>query len=233
MPENTDETVEKPKKGKKKRELKRVTTAFMDGELCNKCRAWALLLEHNLAAFQSLDSIYDMAFIAAWRAEIDALESISTNEQCEDMQLIKRGEVNNKRQAFYDTLGELEYYILKSFPKGENKAEEFGIHKLRTQSAKRGIRDVVIGYAMLGVVDFYNAELMAGGMPPVFPAELDAALGEYADAEVQHQRSLLDSIRHTNNRIKAFNTLFARHRLVATAAETVFVGDDIMINQFR
>lgn len=233
MPENIEKTDKKSKKGRKKRELIRISTAYTDGELCNKCRVWAQFLEEHLAAFQALDSMYDMAFIAAWRGEIDALEGISTNEQCEDMQLIKRDALEEKRQAFFDLLSDLEYYIVKSFPKGENKAEEFGLHKLRTKSAKRGIRDVVIGYATLIVVDFYNAELLAGGMPPTFPAQLDAALGDYAEAEVLHQHSLLDSIRITNNRMKAFNTLYARHRLVATAAEAVFGSDEIKINLFR
>ena len=233
MPENTEIIDKKSRKGRKKRELMRVNSAYTDGELCNKCRVWAQFLEENLAAFQNLDGIYDMTFVAAWRTEIDALESISTNEQSEDMQMIKRDAVAEKRQAFFDLLNDLEYYIVKSFPKGENQYEEFGLHKLRTPSAKRGIRDVVIGYATLIVIDFYNAELLAGGMPPAFPAQLDAALGDYAEAEVLHQHSLLDSIRLTNSRIKTFNTLYARHRLVATAAEAIFDGDDIKINLFR
>ena len=233
MPENIEKKDEKPKKTYKKRILTRIKSNLTDGDLINKSRVWTRMLEDNLAAFAALDSTFNPAFIAAWGAEIEALEQLPTSERCEDWQQVKYGQLQDKRLVFSGLLYDLDYYITKAFPKADNRYEEFGLHKLRTQSAKRGVRDVVIGFATLQRIEFYQTQLLAAGMPAGFIATFDAALGDYADAEVQHQYSLLESIRYTNERIKAFNVLYARHRIVVKAAEAVFDGDEIKINLFR
>ncbi|MBK7149988.1 MAG: hypothetical protein IPH78_14565 [Bacteroidetes bacterium] len=62
---------------------------------------------------------------------------------------------------------------------------------------------------------------------------MDAALGDYAEAEVKHQFSLLETIRATTDRIYAFNSLYATHQRVLAAAEAIFDGDEIKIDLFR
>lgn len=233
MPENEAEGQDKKKRKYKKRELARLASNLSDGDLCNKCRVWAKMLEDNLADFAALDSTFDIAFVNDWRAQVNDMETLRTFEQSEDVQRIYGDELEKKRRAFFDKLTDLNYYISRAFPKGENIREEFGLHKLRTQDARRGVRDVVIAYATLLIIDFYTAELLAGGMPAGFPVEYENALGEFADAEIKHQHSMLETIRHTNLRIKAFNKLYARHRTVLTAAEAVFDGDEIKIDLFR
>lgn len=233
MPENEVDEQDKKKRKYKKRELTRLNTNLSDGDLCNKCRVWAKMLEENLADFAALDSTFDMAFINDWRAEVNNMETLRTFEQSEDVQRIYADELEKKRRAFFDKLTDLNYYISRAFPKGENIREEFGLHKIRSQDARRGVRDVVIGFATRMVMDHYHAELLAGGMPAGFPVEYENALGDYADAEIKHQHSMLETIRHTNLRIKAFNILYARHRTVLTAAEAVFDGDEVKVGLFR
>jgi hypothetical protein len=233
MPENsTEQDPNKPKRGRK-RSIVRATSTLSDGQLAERTRVWARFLEENLSEFQTLDSSFDLAFIAQWRADASELEGMPTNELMEDLQQEKQAELQQKRKAFFGYVSDLEFYIKKAFPSEPYIADEFGLHKLRTQDAKRGVRDVVIGFAALQSVNYYSAELLAAGMPAGFPAELEAALGDYADAEVQHQYSLLESLRATNKRIKAFNALYAKHRLVATAAEAVFEGDEVKMGLFR
>jgi hypothetical protein len=225
MHENTDNGDQIPKKRNRKRVFERDTSRIADGELLNKSRVWAKLLEQYLPQFQALDPLFDPAYITAWRSALDAFEALPTNEYMEDLQGEKVAEMH--------LVTDLEYYVRKAFPERKRIEEEFGLHKLRTQGARRGVRDVVIGFATLQRIDYYLAQLLAAGMPAAFTTQFLDALNDYADAEVQHQYSLLESIRATNERVYAFNALYKTHRQVAMAAEAVFDGDEIKINLFR
>lgn len=233
MPENTSNEPQKAKKKPRKRAIARVTSAVSDGRLAQLTRAWCLILQDNLPVFQSLDPNFNAAFLAQWLQDAQHLEGMYTNERMEDVQLEKQIDLQRMRKAFFDCVNDLEFYVKKAFPQQPYIADEFGLHKLRTRDAKRGVRDVVLGYACLKSVAHYQAELTAAGMPATFPAQMEDALGQYADAEVEHQYSMLESLRATNQRTLAFNALFAKHQLVLSAAEAVFDGDEIKINQFR
>ncbi len=224
---------EKPAKKRKKREFQRVNNSLTDGELAQKCRVWCLIMENHMAALSALDPNLNAAYVAAWRSAIEAFEGMATNELMEDYQLERQAELNKARKQFQKKLDDLDYFIGKAFPERKRIREEFGLHKMRTPSARRGVRDVVIGFASVFTIERYEAALLAAGMPAGFKAEYEAALGDYADAEVKHQASLLDSIRATNERIYAYNALYATHRQVLRAAEVVFDGDKIIIDQFR
>lgn len=233
MPENDEITEKKRKKRELKNEIARINPNVTDGELGNLCRVWAKLLENNLAAFQALDPQFTPAFTADWRARVEAFEKMPTNEYMEDLQMEKKEILEKKRTAFFQCVTDLAYYVNKAFPDRKRIEMEFGLHKLRTQEAKRGIRDITIAYATKIVMDNYNAELLAGGMPAGFPVQYENALGEYAEAEVLHQFSLLQSIRATTDRVYAFNALYKTHQMVLSAAEAVFDGDEVMMKQFR
>ena len=233
MPENNEIQDETPKKPRVKRVIRRESSRLTDGQLINKCRVWAKLLEEYLPQFNVLDSSFDAAYVSAWRSAVDSFENLPTNEYMEDLQLECMADIGKKHQAFSECITDLSYYVRKAFPERKRIEEEFGLHKLRTQAAQRGVRDVVIGFATSMRITYYEPQLLAAGMPPTFLSVFDAALGALADAEVKHQYSLLESIRATNERIFAYNALYKTHRQVASAAEAVFDGDEIKINLFR
>ncbi|MBK7149989.1 MAG: hypothetical protein IPH78_14570 [Bacteroidetes bacterium] len=135
MTENTDK---KRKRRQSKNELARVITKISDGELANKCRVWAQLLNENLAAFQALDSTFDAAYVANWYSAVEAFEVMPTNEYMEDLQIESRIVMEQKRAAFGVLLKDLEYYVQRAFPTRKRVEMEFGLHKLRTPQAARG-----------------------------------------------------------------------------------------------
>ncbi|MBK8658624.1 MAG: hypothetical protein IPN22_07055 [Bacteroidetes bacterium] len=233
MPENTPIEPPKAKKKPRRRAIARVTSAVTDGELAQISRVWARIMEDDLPKFQALDPNFNAAFLVQWRQDAENIESITTNSIMEALQQVKQQELQQACKAFFACVNDLEFYVKKAFSQQPYMADEFGLHKLRTQDAKRGVREVVLGYACLKSVLHYLAELTAAGMPATFPAQMEAALSQFTDAEVAHQYSLLESLRVTNRRIEAFNALFAKHQLVLSAAEVVFNGDDIKIKQYR
>ena len=233
MPENEQNKPEKKKRGPKKRDLVRVNSQISDGELCTKSRVWCSLLQDHLPAFSALDPAFNAAYCTAWQAAIEALEQLPTAEVKADEQVSARVVVEKMRSAFFELVDALQFYVGRAYPGQPYKAAEFGLTRIRSQANKRGVRDVVLGFAMSICIDNNLPALTAAGMPPTFKTDFENALGNYADAEVKHQYSLLDSVKATHTRIKAFNDLYAIHRHVAEAADVVFSGNDVMADLWK
>ena len=233
MPENEHKKDEKKKKGRKKRDLVRVNSLLSDGELCTKSRVWCSLLQDHLAAFSALDPAFNAAYCTAWLSAIEALEQLPTAEVKADEQVTARVVVERNRSAFFVLVDALQFYVSRAYPGQPYKAAEFGLTRIRSQANKRGVRDVVLGFAMGICIDNNLPALLAAGMPPAFKTDFDNALGHYADAEVKHQYSLLNSVKATNERVKAFNDLYALHRHVSEAADVVFAGNAVMADLWR
>ncbi len=233
MPNNNTESPEKKKRGPKKPELLRVSTRYTDGEFAGKSRVWCKFVEDRLAEFTALDPSIDAAFCTNWRAAIADFEAIPTDELKGDEQQTKYAEIEKARDKFYEQVDTLQFYVRKAYPKEPFRAAEFGLTRIRSQANKRGVRDVVIGFAMAIAINNHLAELTAAGMPPSFVTDFDNALGNYADAEVKHQYSLLDTVRATHTRVLAFNALYAIHRHIVNAAEVIYAGDKVKIDLFR
>jgi hypothetical protein len=68
----------------------------------------------------------------------------------------------------------------------------------------------------------YNAELLAAGMPPAAPSELDTATEETAAFEIAHEKFKRTRIQRTRIRIKEMNQLFAINEEVRNAAQVIF-----------
>lgn len=233
MPNNETETTEKKKRGRKKPDLIRLTTRLTDGEFAQSSRVWCGLVKKNIADFSALDPNINIAYCNTWMAEIEAFEALPNDEVKGDEQQTQLQRVEEARKAFFEQVDVLQFYVRKAYPTEPFRIAEFGLTRIRSQANKRGVRDVVIGFAMRMAIDTHLAELLAAGMPAAFPSDFENALGNYADQEVKHQYCLLDAVRATHTRILAFNNLYRKHRHIVEAAEVVYAGDKIKIDLYR
>ena len=233
MPKSETETTEKKKRGRKKAELLRLTTRFADGEFAAKSRVWCSLVKKNLPDFTALDPTIDAAYCNAWLLAIENFEAMPTNEVKGDEQQTKLQAVEEARSRFFEQVDALQFYVRKAYPKEPFRAAEFGLTRIRSQANKRGVRDVVIGFAMAIGIDTHLADLTAAGLPAGFSVTFREAVNKYAEAEVMHQYSLLDTVRATHSRILAFNNLYSIHRHIVDAAEVIYTGDKVKIDLFR
>ena len=233
MAENDEIANEKAKRGPKKRELLRVNTYQTDGELAEKSRVWRLFFLEDEAAFMALDPVFAPPFADDWLQEIEKFESMPTTENLVDEHQQTMLDVEEARKKFTEALQLLDYYLPKAYPDMKGIRDEFGLTKILTPDYKRGIRQVVMGFALLEVANKRSAVLLAAGLPPTWLADTENLANDFAAAELKAEFQKLQTIAGTNNRIRQFNLLFKLHRQVAKAASVLFMNDKVREDLYR
>jgi hypothetical protein len=233
MAENDELSNENAKKGPKKRELLRVNTYQTDGELAEKSRVWRLLFLEDEAAFIALDPVFGGSFATDWLQEIEKFEAMPTTENLVDEHQQTMLDVEEARKKFTEALQLLDYYLPKAYPDMKGIRDEFGLTKILTPDYKRGIRQVVMGFALLEVANNRSAVLLAAGLPATWMSDTGGLLSKFAAAEMHAEHKKLETITGTNNRIRQFNLLFKIHRQVAKAAEVIFMNNKVRADLYK
>jgi hypothetical protein len=233
MAENDELSSENGKKRPKKRELLRANTYQTDGELAEKSRVWRLLFLEDEAAFIALDPVFGGSFATDWLSEIEKFEAMPTTENLVDEHQQSMLDVEEARKKFTEALQLLDYYLPKAYPDMKGIRDEFGLTKILTPDYKRGIRQVVLGFALLEVANKRSAVLLAAGLPPTWLTDMENLCNDYAGAELKAEFQKLQTIAGTNNRIRQFNLLFKLHRQVAKAADVIFMNNKVRADLYR
>ena len=222
------------KKRSKKRNLtERKTTTLSDGALAEKSRAWHVLFTQNMASFQAFDPELDAAFLTNWINLTAELEGQETDETAVDGVTITTRQVSDKTALVLERIGSVEYFAKKAFPNRGRTLLQFGFEKLSAPFNTGIPRFVFFCYAMNKVLNDFNADLLAAGMPATLPDEYMDAVEALAQAEVNQEYQKRLRLRSTEQRIDLFNALYETCLKVHKAAQVVYYGQPVMIKQFE
>lgn len=233
MPENEEINGKKRKTGPKKRDLMRANTVYSDGELAEKSRVWRLFFIERQPDFVAIDASLGGTFANDWLAAIETFEAMTTTENLLDEQRQYALDLEDARQSFLKAFQLLDYYLPKAYPDMDGMREEFGLNKILTRDYQRGVRQVVLGYAILIVTDERQALLTAAGLPATWQADTMLLLEKYGELEVLYERQKLKTTTGSNERVRQYNRLFKIHRQIAKAADVIYANDKVVAELFR
>lgn len=141
-------------------------------------------------------------------------------------------QVSDKTALVLERIGSVEYFAKKAFPNRGRTLLQFGFEKLSAPFNTGIPRFVFFCYAMNKVLNDFNADLLAAGMPATLPDEYMDAVEALAQAEVNQEYQKRLRLRSTEQRIDLFNALYETCLKVHEATQVVY-GQPVMIKQFE
>lgn len=228
------EEPQKDKRKRKKPDLARKVTYLVDGELCEMSRVWQQLFINHLPQFEAFDPGLNNTFALNWLAQIEALDTHETDETFVDgLEMITKAVKDLTHSALVQLDG-FEYFVKRAFVNDARILLEFGFDYLRKPTIiGSSARFTIGGFVFVKLLNDYQPELTAAGMPPALITDFETIIGKLGEAEVQQEYTKRLRIRSTTARIKGFNTLYATHRQVAKAAAIVFINRPDIAKQFE
>jgi len=207
--------------------LKRLAPHLKDSELSEQSHTLHLAFTRALPKFEAFDPSLNAAFAAAWKAAIIKIDGHPSDENTVDELQDCTQLLNEATDRALGQIKGLEYFIWQAYPGKEYKLAEFGLDSL-ARKRKSNFAEMVDHCFIIHerVLDF-EADLLAAGMPPTYPAQLLAAIQDMDKALRKQRKFKLIRIEQTNERINRFNYVYNIHRQIAKAARVIFIDKPI------
>jgi hypothetical protein len=222
MPEEstTPQQPEKPKRKHRKKELR-----LFNGTDAAFIQSHNVLRKHflnYLPAFITFDSSFGNPFAADWLLLIEECEGLPVDETHLGEQEGISDIVKDAVLRLIAKVAELEFFVHKAFPGDDDLHYEFQFNKV-SRLDQYDVNFIVNCLVIrLLVINFYETDLLAVGMPPTFLAEYEALCEQTASTEMLHKLSLRIRIHRARVRVKTLNRLYKTGELVKKAAKVIF-----------
>lgn len=222
MPEES--TPPQPSENEKRKHRKKTLRLF-NGSDADFIQSNHVLRKHflnYLPDFISFDSSFDNPFAADWLALIDECESLPVDGTHLGEQEGISDIMKERLLLLIAKVAELEFFVHKAFPDDDDLHYEFQFNKV-SRLDQYDVDFIVNCYVIrLLVINFYQAELLAVGMPPTFLDEFDVECEQTASTEILHALAKRIRIHRARIRVITLNRLYKKAELVKKAARVKF-----------
>ena len=210
----------------------RFVSHLKDSELSEQSHTLHLAFTKYLPQFEAFDPSLNAAFAAAWKASIRQLEGHPSDENTLDLLQDYTQLMNEATEPVLDYLKGLEYFITQAYPGKDYKVDEFGLPTIARLRGSNFAEMIDYCFITHELVLKFEADLLAAGMPPTYPAQLLAAIQALQTAMRKQRAFKLTRLALTNQRINLFNHIYSIHRQIAKAARTIYRHQPEMMKIF-
>lgn len=213
------------KKRKKRHQQLQRTFSSDDADFIAKNRVVRLIVLPELASFTALDPGINSAFTDAWLLNIETCEAHTTDSIVIHQVEEKTSELNKAVTDALKLVSELEYYVKKAFPSEPALWDEFGFaQRSRIQARTPGF--ILWLFTMQQIINDYEADLLAAGMPATFTTDYDIACGACAEAELKQEYAKRLRLRQTRLRVQQLNRLHTYLQRIQRAGAVIYHNNE-------
>jgi hypothetical protein len=196
--------------------------------------AWKSVKQH-LADFSDFKAKYDLAFIAARTAEIDAAENLPDDQARSSIAEMYRIQMSESAEKCLNAWQKLKRYIIEAYPEALHKpqleAAGSEIYVKASQNNWDSVRALTVSAS--NFINNNSSALSANqNMPASFQTQFDTLKSDF---EMQHQL-FLDSqetaTQQTHEKITANNEVYAQLIKMCLDGQEIFRKDESLKRQF-
>lgn len=196
-----------------------------DKEAIDRCGTATVTLTNHLADFAAELPDFTPAYVAAWRAQIEAAQQYPTEEYNDDCAIVLLNGVKERVKEAAASVAPIRVFAQGAFQsKGHYRAFRFReLDKLRQKPSQL----VTYLRALHRMALKHQAALAAKGMNPAHLAALLTAASNLASAEEEHEYFRCEMISMSHERELLFTAMWNTFQDVSRAADLVYFGNPI------
>lgn len=214
-----------------KKRVKRIYTTS-DAHMSVSSGVICGLFEEDIDRFTTFDNNMNAAYLAAFKAAVDAAEIVVRDSIVKSVQAGKTETVEAVMEKARLKFHHVKFFVQKAFANSIASQQEFGLKdyvKLRDNTTK------MIGFLdlMHGVCVVHSAPLIAAGFSAAGIAEIETIMHELSESNLQQHAAKKERPVLTDERITTLNKCYSIMAQVNAAAQLIFSDDFAKQKQYR